>query len=133
MVGLGRDENAPFRALTPGILPTTVPAGTYRFAAPPPDPELAGCRLGARRLQFHGVSHRRGCQARPRRLVLPDGVDRARVLNIASAVWLGRELINYPANALGPAELEECTRDVANEFGAHVHVTEGRGSSPRTG
>ncbi len=125
VLGLGREQNAPFRALTPGILPTVVPEGTYRFAAPPPDPELAAIAwaLGA----YNFIAFRTGSDARraPRRLVLPDGVHRERILNIASAIWLGRELINYPANALGPAELEDCTRDMANDFDAHVHVIEG--------
>jgi len=125
VLGLGREKNAPFRALTPGILPTVVPEGTYRFAAPAPNPELAAIAwaLGA----YNFTAFRSGSDARrgPRKLVLPEGVDRTRVLNIASAIWLGRELINFPANMLGPAEIEDCTRDMAAEFGAHVHVTEG--------
>lgn len=125
VLGLGREKAAPFRALCPGILPSVLPEGTYRFAAPPPDSELAAIAwaLGA----YNFTAFRTGSDAKrgPRTLVLPKGVDRERVLNIASAVWLGRELINYPANGLGPAELEDCTRDMANAFGAHVHVTEG--------
>jgi len=125
VLGLGREKNAPFRALTPGILPTVLPEGAYRFAAPPPDPELAAIAWALGAYNFNAF--RTGSDARrgPRRLALPEGVDRERVLNIASAVWLGRELINYPANALGPAELENCARDLANDFNAHVHVTEG--------
>ncbi|MFP3920849.1 MAG: leucyl aminopeptidase family protein [Dichotomicrobium sp.] len=125
VLGLGREKDAPFRALLPGILPTVLPQGTYRFAAPPPDPELAAIAwaLGAYNFAtFHTSSDARRA---PRRLVLPEGVDRERVLNIAAAVWLGRELINYPANALGPGELEDAARDLAGEFGAEVHVTEG--------
>jgi len=130
MLGLGREANAPFRTLLPGILPTVVPAGTYRFAASPPDPELAGIAWALGAYDFNAFRTSKDAKRAPRRLILPDGVDHARVVNIASAVWLGRELINYPANALGPAELEDCTRHVANEFGAHVHVTEGSRLEP---
>jgi len=125
MLGLGREKNAPFRALIPGVLPTAMPAGTYRFAAPPPEPELAALAwaLGA----YDFTAFRTGAEAKraPRRLVLPEEVDRARVLDIAAAVWLGRELINYPANALGPAELDDTVRHLAIEFGADVRVIEG--------
>ncbi|RIA56276.1 leucyl aminopeptidase family protein [Dichotomicrobium thermohalophilum] len=125
VVGLGREENAPFRALTPGILPTTVPAGTYRFAAPPPNPELAAVAWALGAYEFTAFRTTAEAKRAPRRLVLPEGVDRERVLNIASAVWLGRELINYPANELGPGELESTARGLANEFGADIHVIEG--------
>jgi len=125
VVGLGRDEKAPFRVLTPGILPTVLPEGAYRFAAPPPDPELAAVAWALGAYDFTAFRTGKDARRRPRRLVIPDGVDRARVLNIASAVWLGRELINYPANALGPGELESSTRHLATEFDAYVHVIEG--------
>jgi leucyl aminopeptidase len=125
VVGLGREKNAPFRALTPGILPTTLPEGTYRFAAPPPDAELAAVAWALGAYEFTAFRTSAEVKRGPRRLVLPDGVSRERVLNIASAVWLGRELINYPANELGPGELESAARYVANEFGADIHVIEG--------
>ncbi len=125
MLGLGREKAAPFRALTPGILPTVVPAGTYRFATPPPDPELAAIAWALGAYDFTTFRTSADAKRAPRRLVVPDGVDRDRVLNIASAVWLGRELINYPANELGPAELEDVVRHLAIAFGADIHVIEG--------
>jgi len=125
MLGLGREKAAPFRALTPGILPTVVPAGTYRFAAPPPDPELAAIAWALGAYDFTAFRTSADAKRAPRRLVVPDGVDRDRVLNIAAAVWLGRELINYPANELGPAELEDVVRHLAIAFGADIHVIEG--------
>jgi len=125
MLGLGRDKTAPFRALTPGILPTAVPAGTYRFAAAPPDPELAAVAWALGAYDFTAFRTSAEAKRAPRRLVLPEGVDRARVLNIAAAVWLGRELINYPANELGPAELEDAARHLAIAFEADIHVIEG--------
>ncbi len=125
VVGLGRDENAPFGALTPGILPTALPAGTYRFAAPTPNAELAAVAWALGAYEFTAFRTSADAKRGPRRLVVPDGVDRERVLNIAAAIWMGRELINYPANELGPAELEDAARHVALEFGADVHVIEG--------
>jgi len=125
MLGLGRDEKAPFRALTPGILPTVLPAGTYRFAAPTPDAELAAVAWALGAYDFTAFRTSADAKRAPRRLVLAEGVDRERVLNIAASVWLGRELINYPANELGPAELEASARHLASAFAADIHVVEG--------
>jgi len=130
VVGLGREDRAPFRALMPGILPTVLPEGDYRFAADPPDAELAAIAWLLGSYNFHAFRTGKDAQRGPRRLVVPDGVDRDRVSNIASAIWLGRELINYPANELGPAELEDSVRHLAMDFDADVHVIEGSRLEP---
>ena len=62
---------------------------------------------------------------KPSRLVLPDGVDRARVLALAEAIYFARDLINTPANDFGPAELESAAREIGTEHGATIKVTEG--------
>jgi leucyl aminopeptidase len=43
----------------------------------------------------------------------------------AEALYFGRDLINSPANDFGPAELEAAARELANEHGAGIKVTEG--------
>jgi leucyl aminopeptidase len=50
------------------------------------------------------------------------GVDPAAVAGIADACALARDLINTPANDLGPAELEAAARDLAGRFGADISV-----------
>ncbi len=109
-------------------MPNALPGGDYRFVGKLPDPELAtlawlaGCyRFGRYKAEANG---------KPKRLVLPEGVDRARVLALAEALYLGRDLINTPANDLGPAELEAAARELATEHGAEVKVTEGSASCP---
>jgi leucyl aminopeptidase len=47
------------------------------------------------------------------------------VTSIASACALARDLINTPANDLGPAELEAAARDLAGRFGARIDVIVG--------
>ena len=47
------------------------------------------------------------------------------VLALAEALYFGRDLINTPANDLGPAELETAARELGTEHGATVKVTEG--------
>src|SRR5262249_27441062 len=52
------------------------------------------------------------------KLVPPEGVDVADVLRTAEATMLARDLINTPANDMGPAELELAARALAERFGA---------------
>ena len=123
LLGTGGEDWAGQSPLLPGALPAALPPGDYRFASALPDPELAtlawlaGCyRFGRYKSENH---------AKPKRLVLPEGVDRARILVLAEALYFGRDLINTPANDLGPAELEAAARELATEHGAEIKVTEG--------
>jgi leucyl aminopeptidase len=56
---------------------------------------------------------------------LPDDIDGDAVSRIAEGVFLARDLINTPSNDMGPAELEQAARSVAESFGARIKVTEG--------
>ena len=109
----GNDRN-PF---LPGSLPGVLPAGVYRFANAPHDTRLATLAfvLGAYRF-----SRYRKVKEKPVRLVVPDGVDGDDVSRIAEAVTLARDLINTPANDLGPAELEAVVRALGKRHSAKV-------------
>jgi len=48
-----------------------------------------------------------------------------RASRIASSIFLARDLVNTPANDMGPAELEAAIRGVAAEGGADIAVIEG--------
>ena len=102
-------------AFLPGLLPGVLPAGTYRFANAPHD-----VRLGA--LAFALGSYRftryRKSKDKAVRLVLPDGLDGDDLTRIAEGMTLARDLINTPANNMGPAELEEAARALAKQHGA---------------
>jgi len=68
------------------------------------------------------------------RLVAPKDVDSARLEAIAAGEWLTRDLINTPANDMGPAEIEGAARALAKDHGARIEVAEGdaleRGNLP---
>ena len=49
----------------------------------------------------------------PVKLVMPQGVNGAEVSRIARHLFLARDLINTPANDMGPAELEAAARALA--------------------
>ncbi len=59
------------------------------------------------------------------RLVLPDGVDGADVSRIAEGVFLARDLVNTPANDMGPEQLACAARDLARHHGAKLAITLG--------
>ena len=52
------------------------------------------------------------------KLVPPDGVDIAEIARMAEAAALARDLINTPANDMGPEELAQAARQLAERFGA---------------
>ncbi|MCS0502216.1 leucyl aminopeptidase family protein [Ancylobacter mangrovi] len=115
-------EETPRDPLSFGRLATGLPAGDYVLARAPADPRLAalGWLTGAYRFARY-----RARNANAVRLVVPEGVDGEDVTRIAEAVALTRDLVNTPANDLGPAELESTVRALAARFGAQVGVIAG--------
>ncbi len=59
----------------------------------------------------------------PARLLRPDGAGQGEAL--ARATWLARDLINTPANLLGPVELAEAARDAMTAAGGQVEIVSG--------
>jgi leucyl aminopeptidase len=100
-----------------------LPEGAYSVhGLPPEDAEhealgwlLAGYAFGKYRA-------REGAKAR---LVAPEGVDANRLEIIAAGEALTRDLINTPANDMGPEALELAARDLAEPHGAQVSVIAG--------
>ena len=113
-------ESAPTRdPFAPGKLATSLPEGVYRFANPPHDADLAA--LGFL-LALYRYNRFKSDSAPKPRLVAPDGVDKDRLERIAAAVAFGRDLVNAPANALGPHALEQEAVKLAEQFDASVSM-----------
>ena len=125
LLGTGGKDWAQRTPLLTGALPAALPEGDYRFASPLPDPELAALGFLAGSYRFTRYKTANG--AKSRRLVRPDGASRDYVLALTEALYFGRDLINTPANDLGPAELEAAARELANAYGGSIKVTEGSG------
>lgn len=101
-----------------GKLATALPEGHYHIAATLPDAELATLAFVLGNYKFERYKSKpKGMKAK---LVVPPHVDAARVSLIAEAVYKGRDLINTPANDLGPEEIENALRDTAEQFGAKI-------------
>ncbi|MBV6488892.1 MAG: cytosol aminopeptidase [Pseudorhodoplanes sp.] len=116
------NEDAPRDPFLPGSLAGLLPPGLYRFANDPHDRRLAALAiaLGAYRFARYRKGEERGV-----RLVVPPGVDAGELSRIAEAVVLARDLINTPANDIGPDELEQAARTLAGRHGAQVRAVVG--------
>lgn len=58
-------------------------------------------------------------------LVAPQDIDTARIEAIVAGEWLTRDLINTPASAMGPPDLEQAARDLATIHDAAITVITG--------
>lgn len=105
-------------------LPTSLPKGDYRLADSVTGAEAeAACfawAIGAYRFQRY--KKRDGDLAR---LAWPAGVDRAAVRRLAAAITLARDLINTPAEDMGPPHLSAAAKAVAKAHKASFSVIVG--------
>ena len=115
-------DNAGFAPLATGALARQLPEGDWHFASAPSDPDLAalGLMLGS-----YTFTRYRKQEARAITFASPDSADAQAVRNRAEAVFLTRDLINTPANEMGPAALEAAARALAKQHKASVKVITG--------
>jgi leucyl aminopeptidase len=105
---------------------TTLPAGAWALTGTLTQPQRDEAALGWLLAQYRFNRYRPGkSDPAPAQLVLPQGCDAARLLAMAEAEYLTRDLINTPAADLGPDELEQAFRALATRFGATTRVITG--------
>lgn len=110
------DQASEWRDLfRPGQLPGLLPAGTYSFANAPHDTRLAALAFALGSYRFNRY---RKNEAPGAKLVPPADVDMAEITRMADAATLARDLINTPANDMGPDELAQAAQALADKFGA---------------
>jgi leucyl aminopeptidase len=105
-----------------GNLPALLPEGVYRFANAPHDSRLAALAFALGRYRFARYKKNEMPRAR---LAPPGGIDVADLSRIVDGVTLARDLINTPANDMGPAELEDAARALGARHGATVNAIVG--------
>lgn len=117
VLGLGDGAPSPWSF---GGAAHALPAGSVWRLEGAPDPARAvlGWGLGAYRYTRFKAPGREFA-----RLVAPPGTEPVR--REAEAVWFARDLINHPANILGPRELAEVVVALAAEHGATVRLAAG--------
>jgi leucyl aminopeptidase len=116
LLGLGETVGgSPF-----GALPYALPAlSRWRLAKETIDPDAAalGFCLGAYRYS--------DLKSEVRRTALLEHPMMSRVGTQARAIWMARDLVNTPANLLGPEELSEAVVTLAQGFGAKANIVAG--------
>jgi leucyl aminopeptidase len=115
------DEPRPDR-FRPGALADVLPAGAYRFANAPHDARLAALAFALASYRF---ARYRKADDKAVQLELPAGVDGDELTRIVEGVFLARDLINTPANDMGPPDLEYAARALATRHGATVRTVAG--------
>ncbi len=105
-------------------LPTALPAGDYRLADGLAQQAAADAALGWA-LGGYRFTRYRAAGEPLARLVWPAECDRAEVETIAGATFLVRDLINTPAEDMGPDALAGAAQELAAAHGADCAVTVG--------
>jgi leucyl aminopeptidase len=119
----GLEETAePKDPFLPGRLAQHLPDGVFRFANEPHDARLAALAIA---LGLYRFSRYRKAEAQKIHLDLPQNLDRDDLQRIVEGVALARDLINTPANDMGPAQLEAAARKLAARHGAAISAIVG--------
>ena len=117
-LGAGGDPMA-FRAL-----PAKLPPGVYRIAqAPGLAAEQIALAFAIGSYRFDRYKPRTG---EPPRLLVENGMAED-VRRQAHACALARDMVNTPANDMGPLQIETIAREIAEQFGASITVIAGDG------
>ncbi|HEX6866210.1 MAG TPA: leucyl aminopeptidase family protein [Caulobacteraceae bacterium] len=119
LFGLGETPQAmTFRALS-----AKLPAGDYRIASAPEglarDQIALAFALGTYRFDRYKTKR----EAWPR--LVDDGGHVDEVHAVAHACALARDMVNTPANDLGPLQIETIAREIAEQYGAEISVVTG--------
>jgi leucyl aminopeptidase len=127
LVGLAGPEERGFDPFAVGRLAPLLPKGSNRLAGHWASPELAA--LGWALSAYRFTRYKKAANDGPV-LCVPEDADRAGLERIVAAVTLARDLVNTPANDLGPDALEAAVTTLAARHGAEVRVI--RGDALRT-
>jgi leucyl aminopeptidase len=106
-------------------LPESLPPGDYRLDA---ETLSRSGAAGAARLALgwslgrYGFTRYKPRKKEPARLLPPDGADLGLATALGDGLALARDLINTPAEDLGPAELAGAARALAERHGATIEV-----------
>lgn len=108
-----------------GALAGKLPAGSYRLDPEPADVDAATDIALAWALGGYAFDRYKKGPRKPAELVWPAKAARSRVLAMATADGIARDLINTPAEDMGPDALAEACLDTARELGMKAKVVVG--------
>ncbi|WP_165190750.1 leucyl aminopeptidase family protein [Caulobacter soli] len=123
LLGLGGRDKA--EAMLFRALPGKLPAGDYRVAAIPDGLDAGQIALAFALGGYRFDRYRPRKDEGPRRLVADESVDLDEVHAVAHACALARDMVNTPANDMGPLQIETIAREIAERYGATLDVVTG--------
>ena len=101
-----------------GLAAAQIRPGAYALAHPVNAPELAAVAFG---LGSYRYGRYKSAAAEPAPVLdAPDGADALRIAANVEGVALGRDLINTPSRDMGPADLEQAARTLAERHRAGI-------------
>ena len=120
LMGVGGGEDA--FALGAGA--KALPAGAWQWTHLPRtiDPTVAATAWA---LGGYDFTLFKAAEREPAQLVLPEDADAEEARIISGSVALTRDLVNTPADKMGPEGLENAFRELADQFGAQISVVRG--------
>ena len=120
LLGLGAQAKAETFRSAAGRLP----AGDYGLESLPEglDPTDVAVAWG---LGTYRYDRYKPAREGPARLVLPHGARGEEARAIVHACALARDMVNTPANDMGPLQIETIAREIAEQFGAQITVVVG--------
>ena len=119
LFGLGSAPDAmTFRAL-----PAKLAAGTYRIATAPADLSRDQVALAFALGSYKFDRYKAHGAEKPK--LVAEGCDLGEVRQVAHACALARDMVNTPANDMGPLQVETIAREIAEQHGATITVITG--------
>ncbi|MEE2565800.1 leucyl aminopeptidase family protein [Hyphobacterium marinum] len=120
IIGLGKGEDP----LAFGSAPYYLEACDWQITGLPatldPTQVMVAWAMGAYKFDRYKAAPRA-----PARLAAPEGADIAEAARLARSIRLARDMVNTPAEDMGPDGIQTTVEAVADEFGATVRVTKG--------
>lgn len=124
LFGAGSDKNDRLGPIATGKLASSMKPGTYRIEQAPQDWDKALMAIGWGMGRYKFDKYLKD-KAKSAQLDLSNIGDADEIQSLVDATNFGRDLINTPSNDMGPAALEEASRELGKSHGASVTVTAG--------
>ena len=108
-------------------LPAKLPGRVWRIdtALTPAQADAAALVWGLAHYQFGRYKSKPASEAAKPRLTWPIAADRDHTLRLINGIGLARDLVNTPANDMGPEELASVAGGLARKYGAEFRVITG--------
>ena len=123
LIGLGGQDKPDPMALRAG--PAKLPAGDYQIASAPRGFSRSQAGVAWSLGSYGFDRYKPKADRKLARLVLDEPEDLQAAQRIGHACALARDMVNTPANDLGPLQIETIAREIAERYGATIQTVAG--------